>query len=105
MATAQLSHSLTVHKASKETLFPTEITNEHESMIMAKKLFATSVSCVTYLRGLFPESSYGERDLDGLRLKILQEDKRCPGSKMKVQCFCYIYFKIILFCKNMHEMS
>uniref|UniRef100_A0A8C8ZYN3 HORMA domain containing 2 n=1 Tax=Prolemur simus TaxID=1328070 RepID=A0A8C8ZYN3_PROSS len=80
MATAQLSHSLTVHKASKETLFPTEITNEHESMIMVKKLFATSVSCVTYLRGLFPESSYGERHLDGLRLKILREDKRCPGS-------------------------
>ncbi|XP_070075893.1 HORMA domain-containing protein 2 isoform X8 [Equus przewalskii] len=47
---------------------------------MVKKLFATSISCITYLRGLFPESSYGERHLDDLSLKILREDKKCPGS-------------------------
>ncbi|XP_019598601.2 HORMA domain-containing protein 2 isoform X3 [Rhinolophus sinicus] len=80
MATAQLSHSMKSHKAPKETIFPSEITNEHESLIMVKKLFATSISCITYLRGLFPESSYGERHLDDLSLKILREDKKCPGS-------------------------
>uniref|UniRef100_G3TT36 HORMA domain containing 2 n=1 Tax=Loxodonta africana TaxID=9785 RepID=G3TT36_LOXAF len=67
------------HK-SHETVFPSQITNEHESLIMVKKLFATSISCITYLRGLFPESSYGERHLDDLSLKILREDKKCPGS-------------------------
>ncbi|XP_023046514.1 HORMA domain-containing protein 2 isoform X2 [Piliocolobus tephrosceles] len=77
MATAQLSHSITIHK---ETVFPSQITNEHESLKMVKKLFATSISCITYLRGLFPESSYGERHLDDLSLKILREDKKCPGS-------------------------
>ncbi|XP_072809360.1 HORMA domain-containing protein 2 isoform X4 [Vicugna pacos] len=80
MATAQLSRSIRIHKASKETIFPSQITNEHESLIMVKKLFATSISCITYLRGLFPESSYGERHLDDLTLKILREDKKCPGS-------------------------
>ncbi|XP_073742923.1 HORMA domain-containing protein 2 isoform X4 [Callorhinus ursinus] len=80
MATAQLSHSIKIHKTSKETVFPSQITNEHESLIMVKKLFATSISCITYLRGLFPESSYGERHLDDLSLKILREDKKCPGS-------------------------
>ncbi|XP_054531785.1 HORMA domain-containing protein 2 isoform X7 [Pan troglodytes] len=80
MATAQLSHCITIHKASKETVFPSQITNEHESLKMVKKLFATSISCITYLRGLFPESSYGERHLDDLSLKILREDKKCPGS-------------------------
>ncbi|KAF6277975.1 HORMA domain containing 2 [Rhinolophus ferrumequinum] len=80
MATAQLSHSIRSHKAPKETIFPSQITNEHESLIMVKKLFATSISCITYLRGLFPESSYGERHLDDLSLKILREDKKCPGS-------------------------
>uniref|UniRef100_A0A8D1L573 HORMA domain-containing protein n=1 Tax=Sus scrofa TaxID=9823 RepID=A0A8D1L573_PIG len=65
MATAQLFHAVRIHKASKETVFPSQITNEHESLIMVKKLFATSISCITYLRGLFPESSYGERHLDG----------------------------------------
>ncbi|XP_073079009.1 HORMA domain-containing protein 2 isoform X3 [Manis javanica] len=80
MATAQLSHSIKIRKASKETIFPSQVTNEHESMIMVKKLFATSVSCITYLRGLFPESSYREHHLDDLNLKILREDKKCPGS-------------------------
>nr|KAF6403503.1 HORMA domain containing 2 [Molossus molossus] len=47
---------------------------------MVKKLFATSISCITYLRGLFPESSYGERHLEDLSLRILREDKKCPGS-------------------------
>uniref|UniRef100_A0A8C7ABA3 HORMA domain containing 2 n=1 Tax=Neovison vison TaxID=452646 RepID=A0A8C7ABA3_NEOVI len=67
-------------RISGETVFPSQITNEHESLIMVKKLFATSISCITYLRGLFPESSYGERHLDDLSLKILREDKKCPGS-------------------------
>ncbi|XP_029086893.1 HORMA domain-containing protein 2 isoform X2 [Monodon monoceros] len=80
MATAQLSHSIRIHKAPKETVFPCQIINEHESLIMVKKLFATSISCVTYLRGLFPESSYEEGHLDDLSLKILREDKKCPGS-------------------------
>ncbi|XP_075421109.1 HORMA domain-containing protein 2 [Tenrec ecaudatus] len=77
MATAQLHHPT---KLKKQTIFPSQITNEHESLIMVKKLFATSVSCITYIRGLFPESSYGERHLEDLNLKILREDKKCPGS-------------------------
>ncbi|KAB0370233.1 hypothetical protein FD755_018195, partial [Muntiacus reevesi] len=52
------------HDKICKTVFPSQITNEHESLIMVKKLFATSISCITYLRGLFPESSYGERHLD-----------------------------------------
>ncbi|XP_051682647.1 HORMA domain-containing protein 2 isoform X2 [Oryctolagus cuniculus] len=80
MATAQLLHSSRVCKTSKETIFPSQVTNENESLIMVKKLFAACVSCITYLRGLFPESSYGERHLDDFILKILREDKRCPGS-------------------------
>ncbi|EMP27593.1 HORMA domain-containing protein 2 [Chelonia mydas] len=34
-------------------------------MVLVKRLLAISVSCITYLRGLFPESSYGTRYLDG----------------------------------------
>ncbi|XP_031197775.1 HORMA domain-containing protein 2 isoform X1 [Mastomys coucha] len=80
MATAQLSHNTRTLKASKNTIFPSQITNEYESLVMVKKLFATSISCITYLRGLFPESSYRDRHLDDLSLKILREDKKCPGS-------------------------
>ncbi|XP_072456115.1 HORMA domain-containing protein 2 isoform X2 [Notamacropus eugenii] len=81
MTTAQLSYSIESCKVIKETtLFPTQITTEQESLVLVKKLLATSISCITYLRGLFPESSYGTRYLEDLSLKILRDDKKCPGS-------------------------
>ncbi|XP_059532868.1 HORMA domain-containing protein 2 isoform X3 [Myotis daubentonii] len=80
MAIAQLSHSTKIHKASKRPVFPSQICDQEESLTMVKKLFATSVSCITYLRGLFPESSYGNRHLEDLNLKILREDENSPGS-------------------------
>ncbi|NWI14170.1 HORM2 protein, partial [Crypturellus soui] len=61
-------------------VFPNKITTEQQSVVLVKKLLAISVSCITYLRGLFPESSYGTRYLDDLCLKILREDKSCLGS-------------------------
>ncbi|XP_006896555.1 PREDICTED: HORMA domain-containing protein 2-like [Elephantulus edwardii] len=109
MATAQLSHPV---KLCKETIFPSQIATEHESLIMVKKLFATSISCITYLRGLFPESSYGERHLEDLSLKILREDKKCPGSLHIIKwiqgCFDalekkYLHMAILTLYKNPKE--
>ncbi|KFZ48047.1 HORMA domain-containing protein 2, partial [Antrostomus carolinensis] len=61
-------------------LFPSKIATEQQSVVLVKRLLAISVSCITYMRGLFPESSYGTRYLDDLCLKILREDKSCLGS-------------------------
>ncbi|NWR66728.1 HORM2 protein, partial [Bucorvus abyssinicus] len=61
-------------------LFPNRVATEQQSVALVKRLLATSVSCITYMRGLFPESSYGTRYLDDLCLKILREDKSCLGS-------------------------
>ncbi|NXN23638.1 HORM2 protein, partial [Nycticryphes semicollaris] len=60
--------------------FPNRIATEQQSVALVKRLLAISVSCITYMRGLFPESSYGTRYLDDLCLKILREDKSCLGS-------------------------
>ncbi|NXL33953.1 HORM2 protein, partial [Glaucidium brasilianum] len=60
--------------------FPNKIATEQQSVVLVKRLLAISVSCITYMRGLFPESSYGTRYLDDLCLKILREDKSCLGS-------------------------
>ncbi|XP_048819621.1 HORMA domain-containing protein 2 isoform X5 [Lagopus muta] len=80
MATCQLL-SRPKNKTSKEfLLFPSKITTKQQSVVLVKRLLAVSVSCITYLRGLFPESSYGTRYLDDLCLKILREDKSCLGS-------------------------
>uniref|UniRef100_A0A8C6YIU1 HORMA domain containing 2 n=1 Tax=Nothoprocta perdicaria TaxID=30464 RepID=A0A8C6YIU1_NOTPE len=81
MATHQLLQTRQKNKSSKvKMLFPSKITTEQQSVVLVKKLLAISVSCITYLRGLFPESSYGTRYLDDLCLKILREDKSCLGS-------------------------
>ncbi|XP_013810258.1 HORMA domain-containing protein 2 isoform X2 [Apteryx mantelli] len=81
MATHQLLQTRQKNKSSKESvLFPNKITTEQQSVVLVKRLLAISVSCITYLRGLFPESSYGTRYLDDLCLKILREDKSCLGS-------------------------
>ncbi|XP_015733483.1 HORMA domain-containing protein 2 isoform X3 [Coturnix japonica] len=81
MATCQLLMSRQKNKTSKESLlFPNKITTKQQSVALVKRLLAISVSCITYLRGLFPESSYGTRYLDDLCLKILREDKSCLGS-------------------------
>ncbi|NWX46055.1 HORM2 protein, partial [Steatornis caripensis] len=61
-------------------VFPSKIATEQQSVVLVKRLLAVSVSCITYMRGLFPESSYGTRYLDDLCLKILREDKSCLGS-------------------------
>ncbi|KAM6422858.1 HORMA domain-containing protein 2 isoform 2-T4 [Liasis olivaceus] len=69
------------HKSLQETaLFPSRIASEQESLILVKRLLAVSISCISYLRGLFPESSYGTCYLDDMCLKILREDKSCQGS-------------------------
>uniref|UniRef100_A0A8C2VX33 HORMA domain-containing protein 1 n=1 Tax=Chinchilla lanigera TaxID=34839 RepID=A0A8C2VX33_CHILA len=86
MATAQLQ------RTSMSTLvFPSKISTEQQSLVLVKRLLAVSVSCITYLRGIFPECAYGTRYLDDLCVKILREDKNCPGSTQLVKWMlgCY----------------
>ncbi|KAM6434854.1 HORMA domain-containing protein 1 [Liasis olivaceus] len=72
-------------------IFPNKIATEQQSLILVKRLLAVSVSCITYLRGIFPESAYGTRYLDDLCVKILKEDKNCPSSSQLVKWMlgCY----------------
>ncbi|XP_025901718.1 HORMA domain-containing protein 1 isoform X1 [Nothoprocta perdicaria] len=86
MATAQKQRS-----AMNAVVFPNKISTEQQSLILVKRLLAVAVSCITYLRGIFPESAYGTRYLDDLCVKILREDKNCPGSTQLVKWMlgCY----------------
>lgn len=49
-------------------VFPNKIHTEQQSLTLVKRLLAVAVSCITYLRGIFPESAYGTRYFDGNRL-------------------------------------
>ncbi|NWI57759.1 HORM1 protein, partial [Calyptomena viridis] len=68
-------------------VFPKIIATEQQSLMLVKRLLAVAVSCITYLRGIFPESSYGTRYLDDVCVKILREDKNCPGSTQLVKWY------------------
>ncbi|XP_040268341.1 HORMA domain-containing protein 1 [Bufo bufo] len=86
MATAQMHRS-----AVSSMTLPNRIATEQQSLVLVKRLLAISVSCVTYLRGLFPEYAYGTKYLEDVCVKILREDKGCPGSTQMVKWIlgCY----------------
>lgn len=46
-------------------VFPKKIATEQQSLMLVKRLLAVAVSSITYLRGIFPESAYGTRYMDG----------------------------------------
>ncbi|XP_060676633.1 HORMA domain-containing protein 1-like [Hemiscyllium ocellatum] len=66
-------------------MFPSKVTTEQQSLVLVKRLLAVAISCITYLRGLFPEHAYGTRYLQDLCVKILREDDSCPGSTQIVK--------------------
>uniref|UniRef100_A0A8D0FN66 HORMA domain-containing protein 1 n=1 Tax=Strix occidentalis caurina TaxID=311401 RepID=A0A8D0FN66_STROC len=86
MATAQKQRDYV-----SAVVFPSKISTEQQSLMLVKRLLAVAVSCITYLRGIFPESAYGTRYMDDLSVKILREDKNCPGSTQLVKWMlgCY----------------
>ncbi|XP_050768246.1 HORMA domain-containing protein 1 isoform X2 [Gymnogyps californianus] len=86
MATAQKQRNCV-----SAVVFPNKISTEQQSLMLVKRLLAVAVSCITYLRGIFPESAYGTRYMDDVCVKILREDKNCPGSTQLVKWMlgCY----------------
>ncbi|XP_009556701.2 HORMA domain-containing protein 1 isoform X2 [Cuculus canorus] len=86
MATAQKQRNCV-----SAVVFPNKISTEQQSLMLVKRLLAVAVSCITYLRGIFPESAYGTRYMDDVCVKILREDKNCPGSAQLVKWMlgCY----------------
>ncbi|XP_056402497.1 HORMA domain-containing protein 1 isoform X2 [Hyla sarda] len=94
MATAQMQRSsvpVWLFYFQSSVTLPKRIATEQQSLVLIKRLLAVSVSCITYLRGLFPEYAYGTRYLEDICVKILKEDKCCPGSTQLVKWMlgCY----------------
>ncbi|XP_078287966.1 HORMA domain-containing protein 1 [Rhinoraja longicauda] len=81
----------TTKNAVSAAMFPSKVGTEHQSLVLVKRLLAVAISCITYLRGLFPEHAYGTRYLEDLCVKILREDDSCPGSSQIVKWMmgCY----------------
>ena len=61
--------------------FPTKFSTETSSCVFVKKLLTVAISNITYLRSMFPESSYANRSMDGLPLKILKGKNECAEAQ------------------------
>jgi len=61
-------------------MMPNPTVSAVQSESFVKKLVALGISNVTYLRAVFPEEAYVDRQLEGIRLKILRDDGTCPAA-------------------------
>lgn len=83
MATAQLQRP----KGAVDTwtsMMPDPTISILQSESFVKKLVALGISNVTYLRAVFPDQAYVDRQLEGIRLKILRDDGTCPAAAQVV---------------------
>ncbi|XP_064190093.1 zebrafish testis-expressed 38 [Anguilla rostrata] len=81
MATAgQLRHKSAQDTAEWLSLFQNELETEQQSVVFVKRMMALAVSCITYLRGIFPEDAYRSRYLEDLCIKVLRENSSSPGA-------------------------
>ncbi|KAL5961642.1 HORMA domain-containing protein 2 [Taenia solium] len=60
--------------------FPMQINTETLSLVFVKKLFAVAVSNVAFVRKLFPDNAFFDKNIEGISLKILKEEASCPGT-------------------------
>uniref|UniRef100_UPI00398F1DB5 zebrafish testis-expressed 38 isoform X2 n=1 Tax=Pristiophorus japonicus TaxID=55135 RepID=UPI00398F1DB5 len=85
MATAQQMRTSEKQISGWSAIFPNDVTTQHQSLVFIKRMMAVGVSCITYLRGIFPEDAYRTRYLEGMCVKILREDSRFPGASKVVK--------------------
>ncbi|KAL7747321.1 hypothetical protein RI367_007375 [Sorochytrium milnesiophthora] len=64
---------------------------EQASLTIVKQLISTSVSCITYIRGLFPEDNYELHEYSDVALKMLKRDFSEENNRiLNVVCFLHI---------------
>ncbi|KAJ8418930.1 hypothetical protein AAFF_G00004290 [Aldrovandia affinis] len=73
------------------SLFHNGLETQQKSVVFVKRMMALAVSCITYLRGIFPEDAYRSRYLEDLCIKVLKESSPCPEAckivKWMMGCF------------------
>ncbi|XP_069794919.1 HORMA domain-containing protein 1-like isoform X2 [Narcine bancroftii] len=91
MATTQQIRVSEKQVSGWNAIFPNDVATQEQSLVFIKRMMAVGVSCITYLRGIFPEDAYRTRNLEGMCIKILREDSRFPGAckvvKWMMGCF------------------
>ncbi|KAL7644120.1 UNVERIFIED_CONTAM: hypothetical protein RMT77_004943 [Armadillidium vulgare] len=81
MTTSQLVKPM----ESTSSIFPTCVDTVEQSLLFVKRLVAVSVSSITYLRTIFPETSYKDLCVDGLYLKMLMDESSYEGANTLIK--------------------
>jgi len=80
MSTCQLQ----LQSGSWTDTFPETQVTQLQSTVFMKKLLAVSISNIAYMRMIFPEEAFSDRNLEGLNLKLLRDDKTCPFASQMI---------------------
>lgn len=73
--------------AVQQAIRPKAMTKE-KSFLHTKRILAIAVSSIAYIRQLFPDDSFSERTIDGMKVKILKNDE---NTKMLIEWMAGVY--------------
>ncbi|XP_014243974.1 HORMA domain-containing protein 1-like [Cimex lectularius] len=66
--------------AEWESFFPMSLKTFYDSKIFVKYVTGVALSCITYVRNIFPENAYTEKDLEGRKIKVLAGNHECQKA-------------------------
>ncbi|KAE8573725.1 HORMA domain-containing protein 2 isoform X2 [Halyomorpha halys] len=80
MATEQLQLVKQTHSAGLQEIFNQDVTTVKGSLVFVKQFTALSFSIISYMRSIFPEIAYTEKDFDNVKVKILAGNYECKDA-------------------------
>ena len=61
-------------------MFNQDVTTMKGSLIFIKQFTALSFSIISYMRSIFPECAYAEKELDDVKVKVLSGSYDCKDA-------------------------
>ncbi|CAH1405309.1 unnamed protein product [Nezara viridula] len=80
MATEQLQLVKQTHSSGLQEVFNQDVTTVKGSLVFVKQFTALSFSIISYMRSIFPEIAYAEKDFDNVKVKILAGNYECKDA-------------------------
>lgn len=73
-------------------------TSVKQSVEFLKKLTVVAISCISYLRNIFPPPAFSERKLNGVLVRIIKGDESIPGTQKLIQWIKCAFDAVQLHC-------
>lgn len=73
-------------------------TSVKQSVEFLKKLTVVAISCISYLRNIFPPPAFSERKLNGVVVRIIKGDENIPGTQKLIHWIKSAFDAVQLHC-------